>query len=69
MQYVLKVLIDLEARDDVLARQAAASLVSEHLGKLPGVRELVLNSRTDHKSIRLNPDGSFDGTWNKGGAR
>jgi hypothetical protein len=69
MQYVLKVLVDLEARDDVLARQAAAALVVEQLGKVPGVREIVLHAKSDHKSIRINPDGTFDGSWNKGGAR
>jgi len=67
MQYVLKVLIDLEARDDVAARQAASALVLEKLGSVPGVRELILHSCTDHKSIRLKPDGTFDGQWNKGG--
>lgn len=67
MQYVLKVLIDLEARDDVAARQSAAALVRDQLGKSPGLREIVLHATTDHKSIRINPDGSFEGQWNKGG--
>jgi len=67
MQYVLKILIDLEARDDVAARQTAASLVRERLSSVEGVREIVLHSSSDHKSIRVNTDGSFDGQWNKGG--
>ncbi len=67
MQYVLKVLIDLEARDDFAARQAAGALVLEKLGSVTGVREIILHSSADHKSIRINPDGTFDGQWNKGG--
>jgi len=67
MQYVLKVLIDLEARDDFAARQAASSMVAEKIGSVAGVREIILHSSSDHKSIRINPDGTFDGQWNKGG--
>jgi hypothetical protein len=67
MQYVLKILIDLEARDDVAARQQAGALVRERLAGAEGVREIVLHSQTDHKSIRVLPDGSFDGQWQKGG--
>lgn len=68
MQYVLKVLIDLDARDDVAARQAVSALVRERLAALPGVREMVLHSASDRKSIRVSLDGSFEGQWNKGGA-
>ena len=67
MHYVLKVLIDLEARDDVAARQAVSTLVRERLSPVPSIREMVLHSSADHKSIRVNPDGSFEGQWNKGG--
>ena len=67
MQYVLKVLIDLEARDDFAARQAASSMVIDKIGAVAGVREIVLHSHTDHKSIRINPNGTFDNQWNKGG--
>lgn len=69
MQYVLKVLIDIEARDDVAARQAAGALVREQLGKMEGLREIILHSSSDHKSIRVNADGTFEGQWNKGGPR
>lgn len=69
MQYVLKVLIDLEARDDIAARQAAAEIVREKLGTVVGAREIVLHSSSDHKSIRMNLDGTFDGQWNKGGQK
>lgn len=66
-QYVLKILLDLEARDDLDARQSAAKTVAQ-LGPLAKqARELVLHSQADHKSIRLNQDGSFLGQWNKGG--
>lgn len=67
MQYVLKVLIDLEARDDVAARQAAGEMVRERIGGLPGVREIVLHSSSDRKSIKVAADGVFEGQWNKGG--
>lgn len=67
MQYVLKVLIDLEARDDFAARQAVSALVLEKLGGVPGVRDIVLHSSSDHKSIGIKPDGTFDNQWNKGG--
>lgn len=67
-QYVLKVLIDVEARDDIDARQRAAALVQAHLTAAPGVRDIVLHAKEDNKSIRLNPDGTFPGQWNKGGA-
>ena len=66
-QYVLKILLDFEARDDLDARQAATRAV-EQLGPLAKqARELVLHSQADRKSIRLNPDGTFSGQWNKGG--
>ncbi|MEI6236502.1 MAG: hypothetical protein WCT04_25885 [Planctomycetota bacterium] len=67
MQYVVKVLIDLEARDDFAARQAASAMVTEKLAGVAGVREIILHSSTDHKSIHVNLDGTFDGQWNKGG--
>ncbi|HLX61758.1 MAG TPA: hypothetical protein VKX17_10795 [Planctomycetota bacterium] len=67
MKYVLKVLLDLEARDDVAARQAVSALVREKLASVPGVREVVLHSAEDHKSIRVGADGAFEGQWNKGG--
>lgn len=67
MQYVLKVLVDLEARDDVAARQAVSALVIERLAAVPGLREMVLHSSADHKSIRVAADGTFEGQWNKGG--
>jgi len=66
-QYVLKILLDLEARDDLDARQAAAKAVAQ-LGPLTRhARELVLHAQADRKSIRMNPDGTFQGQWNKGG--
>jgi hypothetical protein len=67
MHYVLKVLIDLEARDDFAARQAAGALVIEKLGNIAGVRDIVLHSSSDHKSIGIKPDGTFENQWNKGG--
>ena len=66
-QYVLKILVDLEARDDIEARQRASKQVSSLQVSLEGVREIVLQSPSDHKSIRMNPDGSFEGQWNRGG--
>jgi hypothetical protein len=68
-QYVLKVLIDLEARDDFQARQLASTLVQNHLSTASGVKEIVLHAKDDHKSIRLNPDGTYVGQWNKGGQK
>ncbi|MCY3022576.1 MAG: hypothetical protein NTW87_26650 [Planctomycetota bacterium] len=66
-QYVLKILIDVAARDDLEARRSAAALVQASLANVPGVREIVLHSSLDNKSIHVNPDGSFPGQWNKGG--
>lgn len=66
-KYVLKVLVDLEARDDIEARKVAADLVTKTLSQAPGVRDIVLHSQEDNKSIRMNPDGTFPGQWNKGG--
>jgi hypothetical protein len=68
-QYVLKILIDCEARDDIAARQNAAAWVQEHLAKTAGVRDIVLHASGDNKSIRLNPDGTFQGQWHKGGQK
>ena len=65
--YVLKVLVDMEARDDLEARQRAAGLVTRLPAGLEGIREIVLQALEERKSIRLNPDGSFQGQWNKGG--
>ena len=67
-QYVLKILLDLEARDDIDARRAAAEIVTTRLGGAPGVRDIVLHAKADNKSIRMNPDGTYEGQWNKGGA-
>ena len=66
-KYVLKVLVDLEARDDIEARQAAAGWVQRALAQATGVRDIVLHAQDDNKSIRLNADGTFPGQWNKGG--
>jgi hypothetical protein len=66
-QYALKVLIDIEARDDIEARQRAAELIRQAQPGLLGVREIVLHAQADRKSIRMNPDGSFQGQWNRGG--
>ena len=68
-KYVLKVLIDVEARDDIDARQAVATLVQKSFAQAPGIREIVLHAQDDNKSIRVNPDGTFAGQWNKGGGR
>jgi hypothetical protein len=65
-QYVLKVLINIEAGDDVGARQRAATIVQEAFAKIPEVRDIVLHSPRDYKSIHLNPDGTFHEKWNKG---
>ena len=68
-QYVLKILVDLEARDDLEARRAASAAAEQAvLSKLSGVREIVLHSSLDNKSIRMEPDGTFPGQWQKGGA-
>jgi hypothetical protein len=69
-QYVLKILFNVDARDDLEARRAAAEVAQRAaLSQLPGLREIVLHSSTDNKSIRMNPDGTFPGQWNKGGGR
>jgi len=68
-QYVLKILLDIEARDDLEARRAATAAAEQAvLSKLSGIREIVLHSSFDNKSIRMDPDGTFPGQWNKGGA-
>ena len=67
-QYVLKVLIDFESRDDIEARKQAAEMVKASLSQTQGVREIVLHAKQDNKSIHMNPDGTFVGQWNKGGA-
>jgi hypothetical protein len=66
-QYVLKILLDLESRDDIEARKSAAEMVQTRLGGLAGIRDIVLHAKSDNKSIRMNPDGSYEGQWNKGG--
>jgi|GEM_PF-6978305 len=66
-QYVLKVLVNIDARDDIEARQLAAAMVQNQIGKAEGIRDIILHAHADHKSIRMNVDGSFPGQWNKGG--
>ena len=66
-KYVLKVLIDLEARDDIDARQSVSALVQKSFAQTSGIREIVLHAQDDNKSIRVNPDGTFAEQWNKGG--
>lgn len=65
-RYVLKILIDLEGRDDIEARQAASHLVQACRSKLPGIRDIVLHSQTDRKSIHMTPDGIYQDQWQKG---
>ena len=67
-QYVLKILIDLEARDDIDARRTASEVVKTSVGTIGGLRETVLHAKQDNKSIRMNADGTYVGQWNKGGA-
>ena len=68
-QYVMKVLLNLEARDDIQARQMAAALVQQHLSSAQGLQEIVLHAKEDNKSIRMNADGTYLGQWNKGGQK
>ncbi|HYF51770.1 MAG TPA: hypothetical protein VEJ63_20305 [Planctomycetota bacterium] len=68
-QYVIKVLVDVEARDDIQARQMASALVQNHLSNASGIREIVLHAKDDNKSIKMNPDGTYVGQWNKGGQK
>jgi len=66
--YSLKILVDIEAQDDIDARRKAASAVAAMaLHNASGVRDIVLHAQHDNKSIRMLPDGSFPGQWNKGG--
>ena len=66
-KYVIKALIDFEAADDIEARLKASAMLKQSLGEQAGVRDLILHAAQDHKSIRMNKDGSFEGQWNKGG--
>jgi hypothetical protein len=68
-QYVMKILLNLEARDDIQARQNAATLVQQHLSSVQGIQEIVLHAKEDNKSIRMNLDGTYSGQWNKGGQK
>jgi len=68
-QYVIKILVDVEARDDIQARQMASALVQAHLSSASGLRDIVLHAKDDRKSIRMNPDGTYVGQWNKGGQK
>jgi hypothetical protein len=67
-KYTLKILLDIDAPDDLEGRRRAASLVQGVSNNLEGVREIVLHAVADRKSIKMNPDGSFQGQWNRGGA-
>jgi hypothetical protein len=68
-QYVLKILIDVEARDDIDARRLASEMVQSRLTGVSGIKDIVLHARDDNKSIKMAPDGTFPGQWNKGGAQ
>ena len=68
-QYVLKILIELESRDDIEARRLASEMVQSRLAGAAGIKDIVLHARDDNKSIKMAPDGTFPGQWNKGGAQ
>jgi hypothetical protein len=68
-QYDLKILIDVEARDDIEARRMASEMVQSRLTGASGIKDIVLHARDDNKSIKMAPDGTFPGQWNKGGAQ
>jgi hypothetical protein len=66
-KYALKIVIDIEARDDVEARAKAAEIVAVALSRVSGKRDAILHSIEDRKSIRLSPSGEFVGSWSKQG--
>ncbi|MCZ7647857.1 MAG: hypothetical protein M5U26_21800 [Planctomycetota bacterium] len=66
-QYVLKILLDFDARDDLEARRKAAALIQQAGPALETVREIVLHDQNDRKSIRMTAGGEFEGEWNRGG--
>ncbi len=68
-KYTLKILLDFDSLDDLAARQKASALVSSMKDGLQDAREIVLQAPADRKSIKMNPDGSYQGQWNRGGAR
>lgn len=68
-QYVLKILIEMDAPDDVEARRKAAAMAQTNIAALSGVRDIVLHAKDDNKSIKMNQDGTFPGQWNKGGQK
>ncbi|MCX7803901.1 MAG: hypothetical protein N3A38_01795 [Planctomycetota bacterium] len=66
-KYALKIVIDIEARDDLEARRKAAGILAGAMAGVSGKREAILHSIDDRKSIRLSPEGEFAGQWNKRG--
>ena len=64
-KYTLKVLLDLEAADDLDARGQTTALVAKMLAGQSGVRDIILHATADHKSIRVQPDGTFEAQWNR----
>jgi hypothetical protein len=66
-KYALKIVIDIEATDDVEARKSASAILTRELKDVPGKRESVLHSMDDRKSIRFSPAGECLGQWSKQG--
>lgn len=66
-KYALKILLDLEARDDLEARRRVGEILSRAADGLTGVREIVLHSLDDRKSMKFASDGSPAGEWQHGG--
>ncbi|MGH7144794.1 MAG: hypothetical protein ACREJ2_11805 [Planctomycetota bacterium] len=65
-QYAVKILIDVEALDDIQAKSLCKQLMQKPLKDLgPQVREITVRDMTTFKSLKLAPDGTPQGTWRK----
>lgn len=65
-QYAVKILLDFDANDDIQAKAVCKSLVDKSIKQLAAqIREITVRDMTTHKSIKLSPDGTPQGPWQK----
>lgn len=65
-QYAVKILLDFDANDDIQAKTVCKALVDKSIKSLATqIREITVRDMTTHKSIKLAPDGTPLGPWQK----
>lgn len=65
-QYAVKILLDFEATDDIQAKSLIKALVAKPIKDIaPQIREITVRDMSTFKSLKIAPDGTPQGSWQK----